>query len=305
MLTYFLLQFKMTNRKVDEFGLPPILAYILLIVTFIGLSSYLFSKTEYAHYIYVVAALGLVLKFSETKRNDFLKICFRTKTYFKVRIIENSLLVLPFAIYMISEKLYFQTMILFVLVSILAFLNFNTAINFTIPTPFGKKPFEFTRGFRNTFFVFPIAYFITYIAISLTNFNLGVFSLLLIFMVVISYYNKLENEMYIWCFNQSSKTFLIEKIKTSLLFSTILSVPSVIALAIFFPSKIETILLFWNLAYLYLSTIVLAKYASYPSQMDIPQVVLIALSLIFPPLLIGLIPYFYLQSIKRLNSILE
>jgi hypothetical protein len=59
------------------------------------------------------------------------------------------------------------------------------------------------------------------------------------------------------------------------------------------------------LGYVYLVTIILAKYSGYPNEMNLLQGILIGISLLFPPILIGIIPFFYLQSIKRLNDILE
>ena len=51
--------------------------------------------------------------------------------------------------------------------------EFQTNFNLTIPTPFSKKPFEFSTGFRRSFFMFPIAYILTFIAIRVDNFNLA------------------------------------------------------------------------------------------------------------------------------------
>ncbi|MDB4293234.1 ABC transporter permease [Maribacter sp.] len=218
---------------------------------------------------------------------------------------ENVLIILPFALVLIFQNAIILIPMLMVLATVLAFVNFNTTLNLTIPTPFYKRPFEFTVGFRNTFFVFPVAYVVTYISISVENFNLGIFSMLLVFLVSISYYSKLENEYYIWSFNLSPKNFLTEKIKTGLLYTAFSSLPIFIVLAIYFNSELETLLTFLTLGFAYLITIVLAKYSAYPNEMNIPQGVLIAISLIFPPILIGVIPYFYYQSKKRLNTILQ
>ena len=51
--------------------------------------------------------------------------------------------------------------------------------------------------------------------------------------------------------------------------------------------------------------IVLAKYAAFPGVISLPQALLIAFGLWLPPLLLGIIPYFYSQSIKKLKEILE
>jgi len=129
--------------------------------------------------------------------------------------------------------------------------------------------------------------------------------MLLVFMVVLSYYSKLENEYYIWSFNLSPKQFLTDKMKTGLFNTTLMCIPILIALGIFFSAELETLLTFLIMCYAYLATLILAKYSVYPNEMNIPQGVLIAISLIFPPMLIGIIPYFYIQSTKKLNTMLE
>lgn len=272
---------------------------------FIGLSVFLFSRTEFAEYLYILVSFGFLTKLTDKKRNEFLKLCFKEKSYLKLRVLENLILILPFALFLAYQKSVIFIPVVLTLAIVSSFFNFNTNLSFTIPTPFYKKPFEFTVGFRNTFFIFPIAYFLTYISITIGNFNLGIFSMLLIFLVSLSYYSKLENEYYIWSFNLSPKEFLIEKIKTGLFYTTLSSTMILVALAIVFSTQWETLIAFLMLGYVYLITTILAKYSVYPNEMSIPQVILITISLLFPLVLIGLIPYFYFQSNKRLNTILQ
>lgn len=304
MKEYFQLQFKLINRKLTDYGLNPIIGFCLLFVGFIGLSIYLFSKTEFAEYIFILIALSFVSKLSETKRNDFLKFVFKDKTYMIYRIMENSIVVLPFISFLIYKQLFLSAFILAILTFLMALLNFNSTFNYTIPTLFYKKPFEFTVGFRSTFYLFIFAYFLTFMAVSVGNFNLGVFALVLVFLVSLSFYSKPENEYYIWSFIDTPKGFLIKKIKTGLVYSSILSIPILIVLGVFFLSEINTLLIFQLLGYVYLVTIILAKYSAYPNEMNLPQGILIGISLLFPPILIGIIPFFYLKSSKQLNDIL-
>ena len=63
----------MLNRKMIDFGLPLLIGYTLLPFVFVLLSNYLFEKTEFANYAYVLFAISLISKLSEPKRNDFLK----------------------------------------------------------------------------------------------------------------------------------------------------------------------------------------------------------------------------------------
>jgi hypothetical protein len=241
---------------------------------------------------------------SETKRNDFLKYCFKGKEYRKIRLTENYIVALPFIAFLVYEQLFPSVFVLTILTLTMALVNFNSTFNYTIPTPFYKKPFEFTVGFRSSFYLFFFAYFLTFMAVSVGNFNLGIFALLLVFLVSLSFYSKLENEYYVWSYIDTPKGFIIKKIKSGLFNSTILALPIFIVLGVFFFSEKYTLLIFLLLGYVYLVTIILAKYSGYPNEMNLPQGILIGLSVLFPPILIGIIPFFYLQSNKRLKDIL-
>jgi hypothetical protein len=304
MTHYFKLQYKMANRQLTEFGLHPFLGYILLIVGFVGLSVFLFSKTGFAGFIYIFIALSILSRLSETKRNYLLKSTFPDTTYYTIRILENSLAALPFLLFLLVQASFIPFAILTFSAIVFAFVDFKSQLSFTIPTPFYKRPFEFIVGFRNTLLVILGAWFFTIMAITSGNFNLGIFSLLLIFFVSFTFYSIPEPDFYVWIFTLSPLGFLKQKIITALLFSTMLSLPVTLGMSIFFSDKIMVILGFQALCYVYLSATILAKYSVFPNQMNVPQLVLIAVSIAFPPMLLGVIPYFYLQSVNRLKALL-
>ncbi len=302
---YFGLQFKILNRSLRDFGLHPIVGYLIVAAAFVGLSLYLFAKTEFAGYLFILLAISIILKQSETRRNDFLKSCFSVKSYFRIRLIENSILALPFLIVLIFRNCFLSAAILLLVSIMLVFLNFENKFQLTLPTPFYKRPFEFITGFRNAFYLFFFAYFLTFMAVSVGNFNLGIFALILVFLVCFTFYTSPENEFFVWIYASGSKGFLFHKIKIALLHSTILSLPIVVCLAIIFTDNLDAIFAFQALGYIYLTTVVLAKYSAFPDKMNLPQAFLLAFGLWLPPLLLGVIPYFYSQSVRRLNEILE
>ena len=295
----------MLNRKMIDFGLPILIGYTVLPLTFILGSNYLFRQTTFANYILGLLALIVVSKLSEPKRNNFLKSIFSKKKYRNIRILENVIYCMPFTLFLIYKKQFIFSLLLNLAVIITTLFNFSTNINITIPTPFSKQPFEFTIGFRKTYYIFPIAYFLTYISISVGNFNLGVFSILLIAITCFSYYGKLENEYFIWNFKQSSKEFLLNKTKTCLTYFTLLTLPSIISLSISFYNEIAILIVILILSYAYLLTIILAKYSAFPNNMHLPQGILILMSFTFPPILFVVIYIFYSKSIKKLNTILK
>ena len=304
MKQYFILQYKMINRKMIDLGLNPFIAYLLLIGSFVGFSIYLFSKTEFDQYIYLLIALGFITKLSERGRNDFLKSIFDKNKYLVLRLLENITISLPFVFFLVFYQALLSLAILVVFTFAMALINFNATINYTIPTPFHKKPFEFTVGFRNTFYLFLIAYFLCFMSVSVGNFNLGIFAQLLVFILSFSFYSKLENEYYVWIHSKTATGFLFEKIKIAFIYTSLLSLPIIVSLGLFFSEEIISILIIQFIAYIYLITIIFAKYSSYPHEMSILQAIIIGISLLFPPLLIGIIPFFFFQSNKRLNNIL-
>ena len=305
MKEYFSLQLKMTNRKLIDFGLSPCIAYVLLAVGFIAFSMILFSKTEFAQYIYLLGAFSILAKLSEVQRNNFLRSTFLNTLYYKLRIIENVIIVLPFAAFLIYKQSYILVIVLLILALIMALVKVKNVFTFSIPTPFNKRPFEFIVGFRNTFYLIFLAYFLTVMALIFDNFNLGVFSLLLVFILSLYFHSKLENEFYVWIYAMKPKEFLFHKIKNALFNSTLLIFPIVIALTFYFNNDLKILVIFLALGYVYLMTMVLAKYSAYPYELNLPQAILMGISLLFPPFLVVLIPFFYYQSLQRLNAILQ
>jgi hypothetical protein len=176
MKEYFALQFTMTNRRFRDAGVVPIFAYIILIIGFYLLSTYLFKATAFAVYIYPFLSINVIGKLSETQRCEFLTSCFGDAQFKKIRIVENLICAIPFISFLIYQQLIIPILFILVISIILALLNFRTTFNYTIFTPFSKRPFEFTRGFRNAFPLLIMAYVLVILAASLNNFNLGIFS---------------------------------------------------------------------------------------------------------------------------------
>lgn len=295
----------MINQKFSESGLHPAVAYLLGVACFIALVEYLFYKTQFANYILLLAVLSLFIKASEVARNEFLSITFGNKKSRSIRIIENTLISLPFSIVLIYHGHFIEAIMTPIVGSILACFTFKSTFNYTIPTPFFKQPFEFTVGFRRTLFILPIAFVLTAIAISVDNFNLGIFSLLLIFMIAMTYYSAPENEYFVWTHALSPKQFIFSKIKTGTKYVSYLALPTTVILVGFNPGNIELILMFTLVGYAFLWTIILAKYSVYPNEIGIQEGILIAFCTPVPPLLLPLMLYFYSKSIKTLNTILK
>lgn len=289
------------NRRFNDLGFKPLFAYLLLTIAFFTFSFFLFQRTEYAVYIYLFISLTSISKLSEIKRYEFLKTSFKNSRLRQIRLVENTLASLPFLVFLLYKQHFLFALLLVVLSSLLALANFKTTINWTIPTPFYKKPFEFLVGFRNTFYLFLLAYILTGISIYVNNFNLGAFSIILVFVLMMGFYTYPENEIFVWNFNLSSKDFIYSKLKIAWLYAAFISLPLALILIGFFPQNYKYIILALLFGIAFLSCIILAKYAVFPNEINLTQFFLLGISVLFPPLLLVLIPHYFMQSAKRLK----
>lgn len=294
----------MLNRQLTEFGISPILGVTFSAILFVGLSFFLFLKTEYAPYIYVFFGISFVIKLGEITRNNFLKSCFLKKEYIQLRSIENILIATPFIIFLLFQLNWIFAIALFFIAAILSIFNFNQQLSYTIPTPFYRSPFEFIIGFRKTILMFFLIAFLTYMSIHVGNFNLGLFALVLALLTAMSYYLEPEDRHFVWIYNITAKAFLFKKMQIAIIHTTILCLPFSILLAVFFPNNIAMILALQCLGYLCLITVLLAKYSAYPSKIGLPQGIMLFISVWFPPALLAVIPYLYKKSIERLSNTL-
>lgn len=305
MRDYFELQLVMTNRKIKEAGVNPALDYFLGLIAFVFLLEFLFYKTEFAKYLVILACLSFQFRLSEKDRTDFLLSTYGDKLKNKIRVLENLIISTPFVFILVYKSLFPEAIILLLCSITVTLFSFHSNFNLTIPTPFSKNPFEFSVGFRKTFLLFPLTYVLTAISINVINFNLGVFSMLLMFLVTLSYYSKPEKEFYVWVHADTPKSFLMKKMIIATKNSTLLTIPISLGLLIFYPTEYNLILLFLFIGILFLWTMVLAKYSAYPSEISLPEGIIIAFALSFPPLILLVIPYFYTKSIKNLRRILN
>lgn len=305
MKEYFGLQFAMTNRRFKDAGVAPIFAYFILAIGFYLLSIYLFKTTEFALYIYPFLSINLIGRLSETRRCEFLIVCFGDNQFKKIRIAENLICTIPFISFLLYKQLIIPIVFILLITIILALLDFRTTFNYTIYTPFSTRPFEFTTGFRNAFPLFLTAYVLVVVAANLNNFNLGVFSLIIVFGASLSFYLSTENEYFVWNYSLNPRNFLLNKIKTALLYSSALAVPVVVLLSFYFQQNIGLLFIFLLIGWGWIICSMVTKYSSYPNEINIPNGLLLGLCLTLPPILIILTPILFYKAEKRLKTTLK
>jgi hypothetical protein len=302
---FFILHRNIIARHIRDFGLNPLLGLLLIAVVFVGITFYLFAKTDYAPYIVAIAGLYVVAKLGKKDRNDFLKILFSLKHYRLTRLLENCALSLPFVAILCVKLEFLVAAILWILALLLSLRSEGKSVSFVVPTPFSRRPFEFAVGFRKTVVGYALVIFLLYQALAVDNVFLGLIALLISFVIMMSYYSEPEGEYFVWIFAATPKQFLKRKLRLALVQSSLLTLPIAAFVIGFFTDKFLYVLLLQVLGYLYLMTLVCAKYAAFPQQMSIAQGVRVAMGVWFPPLLLVIIPHFYKQAITNLKSILQ
>ncbi len=301
---YFSLQYKRICRHIQAAGINPYLGLILILLLFFALSYAFFEKVPYPQYIYPFLAWSVVNAFGGIQRNEFLKNCFSEENFRQIRLTENLIAVTPFFLFLIYQQQYLLALSIHPIAAGISFFNKVNRFQVVMPTPFYKYPFEFTVGFRQYYWIFGITYLLTIISLVVGNFNIGAFSLLSVFLSCLGFYSKPEPLFYIWTHAATPAQFLKQKMGIAVLYSLLLSLPIFISLLFFYPENARIILLFEGLGMVYIFTVLLGKYAYYPSEVNVIPMVLISLSIFIPPISLAVIPYFYFKAKQNLQSIL-
>lgn len=302
---YYNLHYRRFQRWIDESGIPPFIGIIAFSFVFIILSKIVFTKIVLSKWVYFIIANAAEFNLSNSKRINHLKTIFSIKDFYKIRIVDNLLISLPFQLFLITENEWLICLLLLISSIGLAMIQRRAIFNRSLPTPFKAFPFETIVGFRKTILLLLLIYFVIFKSIQVNNFNLGLVGLAFIFLIFTSYYFKAEHISFAWIFSDDANSFLLKKLKFGYISSLITSAPVVTCLAIAFPDKILFILLVELLGFGILTTIILAKYSTFPKEMSIIQIILFSLTIWFPPMILLIIPIFYKHSNKNLKNILE
>jgi hypothetical protein len=302
---YFKLQYWRLKREIKSFGVNPYAGILFYLLSFIAFSELIFKKVNSAPYIYPFIAVIITYTLGEESRNEFLKFIFPDKKYIRIRLAENLLYAIPFSTFLVFKNQYLMSLLTLALSGIMSLLNNVSRIRFQIPSPLSRHPYEFTVGFRRFYLVIIGIYILTFISIYHHNLNLGLFSLVILFLLCLTFYSHLDPIFYVWIHAQSPKIFLIHKIKTALFYGFCLSLVIILPLVYFYKNDIQIISLTLGVGILYIIVGVLSVYVNYPKKMTLSQQFQLCFGVLFPPLLLLVIPNFYLQATNRLKVYLK
>ncbi len=304
---YFQLQYKILNRKLKEaIGINPIFLMILIPIAFFYGSEGIFKVTDdsKAIFIYLFIALWFNIKNYKKSKSDFLKINLLDNLDWKIKIIENILIVIPFGTFLIYKSHITYSLIFFILSLLISFIPRKIKFNFVIPTPFPKESFEFIIGFRRNLYLFLILIFILMQSIIFNNENLGLVTLISTLYVCSFFYIKPEEKFYVWIYSLTPSKFLLHKIRLTVINSIIISTPFFIALTLFNIRHTHIYIIVIIVGISVIITSIVSKYSNYPEEVNIQQLFIIAISMIFPFIIPLIVFFLYKRSLTNLKTIL-
>jgi hypothetical protein len=304
MENYFRLQKVIIERFLSGWGLAPWLVYLLAPILFIGVSLLLLERTDYAAYLIATFNLSTYNWLSSRQRNDFLQLNFGKPAFRKIRLLENGLVTLPFVLLFLFKGFWALALVQLLVGGAMTLRSGEGFNGFTLPTPFSKRPWEFALGFRQFWWLWPIAVFLLVMGIRADNFELSAFAWFVTVFGAMSFYQKPEPGFYVWVHSLTGKQLLNRKLFLGCGHLFLLGLPFVIALLFFFSGQWVLIAGGQLLAFLYLSLIITVKYTAYPDEVDIFKGFVIGAGMVLPPLLLFLIPYYYQQAVRRLGLVL-
>lgn len=220
-----------------------------------------------------------------------------------MRLAENGLITLPSLIILSFHSQWLYTLVLIALATIFAFLTFR-AFGKSIPTPFTKRPFEFIIGFRRSCLLLLVLYLLAGIGLSVANPNLVLFCVVCIALICVFYYQLPEPIFYLWNNQHTPTGFLMRKFSRGILQCLLLVLPLLFLYVLLFPSDLFNACIVLGGILLLFPFAITLKYVAYPREINFPEVFALALCFSFYPLILALLPFYYIKAINNLKNYL-
>lgn len=302
---YLQLQYQRWNRAWEEWGIPPLVGYVVLVL-FWGIgSAALFARTAYAPWLYlVIAGIGWG-RLSEQHRVDEIERLFGQPNSRYLRFVEQILWTLPFGSYLLYQGAWQWALGALLGAVVGAFIKRRGWRAGALPTPFGRYPFEFAVGARQSIWMLLLLYILLLKGVQVENGNLSAVSLGGLWVLICGFYTKPEPLTYVWWHRQSARHFIAYKLSIAIGYSLLLTAPAIGILVWQFGSAYLWALLGISVSgSFFIVLVLLGKYTVFPEPMGIPHLIWLVLCISFPPLLLVLLVVFYRRACANLETLL-
>lgn len=258
----------------------------------------------HAHLAYPLLAALLLWPLSARQRNEPLLMLFERKQFFKLRIIENACLALPFTLFMVFEGYGWWSFLPLLFGVLLAMILWRNGSTHVLTTPFGAQAPEFIKGFRKSRWVLLLLYSLVGIGIAVGNLNLAVVSMVAIGLLAASYFTTPDDSFFVWQHRHHAASFLRHKIKHAVRYGLALLLLPWLVVLCSAPQQWPLLFAVLCLVPLYLALAVLGRYLLFPHDSSLAQALLLGLCMVLPFFLPIVLPYCFIKARQRLQMLL-
>lgn len=280
---YIQLRLKQFVRFYSFNGMHPLLGIPLTALVHVVLSALLYDKAPYADWIYAAVAMGTVTELQNDKTNNVLRQMLTKQLFFKVKLLENVMILLPFIIIMA----YYQSWLplLSVLLLIIPYSYSSKKLPKpqirSLATPYKGYAYEGNFAFRAMF----VAYIIYVGLLVVGSLVQNPYVLFIPFFILLyclqAAYGELESPIYIWTYRMSAGKFLRQKLYTLLRNYIITFLPFLLLGVVIYNEEWQMFLFSFCIGLLSIIGSLFIKYHFYPSRIivQISQVVFFGITI--------------------------
>lgn len=245
--TYISLRLKQFARFYSFNGMHPLMGIPLTALLFVALSAYIYYRlpATYAAWVYCAVTIGAITELQNAKSNNFLKQLLSRPAFFKVKLPENLLILLPFVVMMCWQQSWLQLLVVVFFTIPYSFYNSKLprpqlkAIN----TPYRGYAYEANFGFRTVFFAYVLYALLLVVGCAVQNVYLLLVPFFLLLFFIQTIYTKMEAPMYIWVYRTTAGAFLRKKFNTLAINYGITFAPFLLLGLVFYTAEWEILLL--------------------------------------------------------------
>lgn len=298
------IQWRRLQRYLRSLGLHPAVGLFILILLFGLLSWRLMVSYSWGPYVYLLLMVYLGQLLGRPVRREAIRQWSGPDYYWRIRCWEQLLLSLPFVLVLFIFKDWWLGP-LAVLLSLFSLWNPPVLQGrFSLSLPFGKKPFEYTTGLRKHNWLLLVVLFFVVMGFVVANPGLSVFGFTILMLLPMGWMGQIEPVTYLWQHSQTPAAFLWQKWLTGLEHLLYLGLPLAVFLVAMLPEMSLAIAVIFVVGVGAQSAVLLAKYASYPRDIDFVHAILVATGIIFLPVLVVVLPFLGRKAIANLKQYL-
>ncbi|MGB3802351.1 MAG: hypothetical protein WA952_21195 [Lewinella sp.] len=301
---YFQLQLLRTRRRLADFGLPLPLTITLGLATWVAGTVYLYDRFAAAPWILIGLTMGALWPLSAGKRYDGIRQHFSLRDARLIRLTEHLFAGAPTLLLLLYFKSWLAAIAWLPVLFVLARIRRGGIGPFVLPTPFRRRPYECTAGFRRYGWLLALVYFVAWQGVAAGNVNLVRFTGVACGLLVMSFYATTPPPELVHQYRASAPRYLADKLRTATLAYGLFALPVWIALLFRWPGGWALHLLTALLGGLYVVAMIVVRYASYPHEPAFPRSVAHVAGMLVPPLLLVLLVGWYREACRRLSLLL-